>query len=349
MTFWDLCTDLDELILSFTAPHELFRLTTTNRYHANIIFAYAIYTQRRTMFRTFYKLNIRMKKIDRSIVFREACRDGHIEFAKYIFGRFNSDYYVQDTRHIWRGIEFKVFNDVCLLGHIDTAKWLMELSVAGMIEPIDQDLCYIFYEVCCNGHTDVVDWLWSLDTNRMYQLQTVFRNSYRYNHLDLMEWTIGKDVEHNIRIDAALIHACKHGNVLMAKRLVELSETYGPLVLSNSDMSCEKVCASGNVEMAQWVADNNLLHDLHGNDDEALRTACKKRHVSMVKWLIGLSQKLDSPFSSRSLFDVFNNSCGSKFKELADILLELNQTGKSYLSFTPKLMANYRRTFDVKS
>ena len=273
-----------------------------------------------------YSINIHA---DNEYAFRESCRNGHLEMAKWLIGlkliikiNIHAGYKNSDNEYAFRW--------ACINGHLAVAKWLVELSKKteyGLINIHERVVPLsntgdIFRNTCENGQLEVAKWLLELSKEKEFGIIDI--NSHKElnfiitcstGHLDVAKWLLelyknyGLEFNNTRQIysytnhvyEEAFLGCCENGNLDVAKWLIELSrekDSNSILGLINIHVENEYAfrcsCQNGYINVAKWLIELSYkpefgLIDIHVYKEEAFRLSCVHGRFIVAKWLIELS------------------------------------------------------------
>ena len=215
-------------------------------------------------------------------LFLELCIDGNInELKKYYIAHPDTDIHVDDEL---------AFIMSCKTGHLEVAKWLIELSHTEntyvKIIPINihADNEGAFKWSCSNGHLDVAKWLIKLSqTEKEYAKmglinihatnEYAFRWSCANGHLEIAKWLI--EISKNNNIGLINIHANSEDAFSLSVRYDHLEVARWLIELSQTEKEYEKMG----------------LINIHSQDDFPFFLSCAYNHLDASKWLYLLDRR----------------------------------------------------------
>ena len=94
----------------------------------------------------------------------------------------------------------KAFCNTCINGHLEIAKWLLEIKPDINVSIDDEQL---FYNTCINGHLKVAKWLLKIkpDINISINDEYTFSNTCENGHLKVAKWLLEIKPDINISIN----------------------------------------------------------------------------------------------------------------------------------------------------
>ena len=110
--------------------------------------------------------------------FINACRDGNLEEAIYIYNKYKPNIHAEDD---------EVFRFACKNGHINIAQWLYGLEDKPNIHIEDE---YAFRLACKYGHINIAQWLYGLeDKPNIHAVDDeAFRFACKNGHINIAQW-----------------------------------------------------------------------------------------------------------------------------------------------------------------
>ena len=114
-----------------------------------------------------------------NVAFREACRDGHLDVARWLY---------DDVGGVWaHAYQDEVFRIVCIGGHLAIARWLHK-HVGGVDAHVHDDAA--FRHACGAGHLALAQWLYNdvRGVNVHAYHDHAFRDACMNGHLTLARW-----------------------------------------------------------------------------------------------------------------------------------------------------------------
>ena len=139
--------DLDKLLIGFCDLElDFFNLMCINKHYYGLI-------ANNELFMQWNKCHLCVFDINNSIsLFVVSCRLGLLLLSKYLVSKYTIDIHYNGDY---------VFQICCFNGHLDVAKWLVELTLRSEFKIINihTSYDYAFRWSCCNGHYNIAKWL----------------------------------------------------------------------------------------------------------------------------------------------------------------------------------------------
>lgn len=197
-------------------------------------------------------------------IFIQYCKDGDISRARFLYDK-DSSVMTEES-----------FNWCCSNGHLDLAKWMLEVS-PGLVNRPSWSLGI----VCQYGHLDILQWL-----------------------LTIYPITGGGGL---------FFTSCVFGNLDIAKYLLELDSNFLNAAMPVLDIFVI-VCENGHLAVARWlwellppsnsnpISNADKMHNAHfelciGN----VLNRCNGKHDEIVRWLVEVSPFAKALMSVRSV------------------------------------------------
>lgn len=298
--------DLDNMIIAHMDPGTILRMSAVNKHFQSVC------------------------EIKRILIneigdnFDIACEDGHLCIAKWIVER--------QEQKVKKGDKIPLFQQS---SHMDTT----------VIHEYSDSL---FHDVCSNGHIDIAKWLVELcekyqdRINIHAENEQPFRSVCEYGHLDIAKWLIkiGEETYGRINIDAIspnnghtpLLVACMNGRIEIAKWLISLEGTFGTKINIhyNNEYIFYNACMYGKLEACKWLIKlGEKSHgkiDIHADNEWPFMSSCGD--LPLVKYLIELGENGYGKFNIHiNKEKAFRYACRNKTTDVAEYLIELGENG----------------------
>ncbi len=173
-------------------------------------------------------LDLRIKNDE---CFRNACGNGHIELAKWLYTICQPDIAANDNQS---------FRFACLKGHFEVAQWIYSLN-PNITFKNDSYTNFLFGGVCFNGFTLIAKWLLEIipDIDVHFEDDLSFRHSCIQNHLETAKWLLENfpDINIDAKKHESFINASKKNMVEMAVWLQSLKPDIYNLVFEDNKIT----------------------------------------------------------------------------------------------------------------
>jgi ankyrin repeat protein len=215
--------------------------------------------------------------------FITSCRYGNLQNAQRLYKLGYVDILADN---------YAAFMLSCGSGYLDVAQWLH--SIVGINNDIHRSACMVAAK---NGDTKMLEWLISLRFDIRDYIHDIFTICCENGHLStaVSIHAIGMISYYSY----AFSTSCVRGHIEVAKWLqltgkIEINRDYNFLF--------QMICQHGYIDMAKWFlslggADEaNLLKvglNIHAENDIALETACRNKHIDMILFLLSLDDKFN--------------------------------------------------------
>ena len=197
--------DLDEHILSFMDLPETVNLMRINNYYYGKI-------KNKTLIKEWNHCKNQYSSLCVNDIFLETCENGYISYARSLLKR--HEIYIHDHGEA-------AFRYACDKGHIEIAKWLIDLGENhgyGRINIHDRN--EITFELACvYGHMKLAEWLIDLGENHGYgKINIHVGNDYIYRcienkHPIIAEWFINLENHGYGKFKVRPIHEQRQNNI----------------------------------------------------------------------------------------------------------------------------------------
>lgn len=179
--------DIDTAMIFFVNPFcDFFNLILVNKYYHDFIIHHDLYHKMNELFHDYKKYHSCEPYIYNEI-FIIACRlNNPLRFYLIKNYKINIHCYYKEP-----------FQTSCQYGHIDVAKWLIELGQLSNFTPIDIH-CYderAFRLSCQYGHLHIAKWLFELSNqsdntqiNFRVDDDYIFKSCYMLNRINIIQW-----------------------------------------------------------------------------------------------------------------------------------------------------------------
>lgn len=198
------------------------------------------------------------------VLFREACNNGYLKIAKWVYSLEHIDIYddvnlflMCEKGHInilqWIYILVKkyvldnskfLFRSACEYDRIELADWIYSLCDF-------QHNCDIFNNSCINGRLKTSKYLYGLNEIKYQHTSKVFKKVIENGYLEMSQWIYSS---HKFNIhdnnDWLFRNSCRNGNLKMSQWLYSIGEVN---IHVYNDESFENACTCGNLETAKWL------------------------------------------------------------------------------------------------
>ncbi len=189
-----------------------------------------------------------MTRIEREFTnkFKNYCQDGKPDEAKKLF---------ESNPNITKYICDKAFYGACTNGHLELAKWL--INIYPDIDVSSEDF-FIFTCTCMEGHLEVAKWL----------------------------LLVKPCINVSTNEDFPFSCSCGHGRFEVAKWLLSVKPSIN--VSARCEMPFTCACYGGYLNIAQWLLSVKPTINISAQDDYAFRMACWFNHLDLALWLQSL-------------------------------------------------------------
>jgi hypothetical protein len=208
------------------------------------------------------------------------------------------------------------FRMSCINGHIETAKWLLDISNNKLLDKSNNKLLD-------KSNNKLLD----KSNNKLYSLGGV--NIHAAN-------------------DGAFRGSCKVGHIELAKWLYSLG---GVNIHADYDLAFRWSCDRGHIEIAKWLYSLGGVN-IHADNDDAFRSSCRHNHIEITKWLLDISNNELYSLGGINIHaakdDAFHSSCSRKHIETVIFLLSLPNK-YNYLHKTNDVMAKILFDYGIRT
>lgn len=212
--------------------------------------------------------------IDDEHPFYNACWNGHIELAKWIYSL--------------GGVDIHVNNDTCFLGacyynKLEMAKWLV--SIGANITTNNYEA---FRHACFKEHYDIMQWLIDIgiDMNKIDNTISITPISHacHFNKLQLIKWLYNRGANLHDDNDYPLLVSCEIGHFEVVKWLYEK----GIDLHIQNEHPFKTACINGHLHIAKWIYEKNNIH--YFTLKQVFPIVCANGHLQIAKWFYEINK-----------------------------------------------------------
>jgi hypothetical protein len=175
-----------------------------------------------------------------------------------------------------------IFANVCKLGHIRIAKWLLKIKTFDITNLGD----VAFNGACIKGNYEIARWLYkkvkslNIFDHALYEICAA-------GHFKIIKWLnnikkIPKKISHVSK--NIFINSCNSRNMDMCNWIYDI--TKDKLEQSDYNEGFIKACISGSCEIVDWVYNLSNSIEITSNNHEAFIISCRKNNILVAEWLI---------------------------------------------------------------
>lgn len=248
-------------------------------------------------------------------IFCFVCGRGFFEMARWIYEEFKNKIDIQAMNSL-------AFVNACRNGHLEIAKWLFKICKINKREidiHLLNTKKNLLTKISKRGKCRVFKWLLEIATNETdkmldfhYGNEKAFRKACMADKMKMAKLLYNHSLEMNSPIDIhakdeySFRRACANGNYDMAKWLYELGiQNNSPINISaKNNQAFIKACISGNLRLVKWIynvyettASKINLGELN---NKILIHPWKSGNIEVVEWLYFMMKKT---VNSKSLYD----------------------------------------------
>ncbi len=307
-----------------------------NQTNINYAFRYACEYGNLSLINLLLNLQKKYGKIDLSynngLIFDNACKSGNLEIVKLILSLEKTNNKIDIHSSCCDAFYYAISK-----GNLEIAKFLLSLEEErGRMNIYKQDLSF-----CVTHNVDVLKFLISLeDTHGNFNIHD---NSLIINaDLEVIKYLVSLEETHgklNIHIVNDLNFKSKSLNVEHMKYLLSLEKTHGKINLKSIiNEAFVNSCAYGNLQSVEYLIalgeSNQIIIDIHYNNDNAFICACTKGKLDIAMYLISLENKYGKINIHSENEKSIVNACYSGYLNVVKYLLSLENThGKIDIHF----------------
>jgi len=219
--------------------------------------------------------------VDVENVFSEACTYGQTEIAAYLVNTFESH----------KLVTVESFARACINGHIDMAKFILELDTLDVIDMADGSTWgEIFNETCSNNYIDVAKWLYLINTKLYSQelLKKTFDDMCCIGHQKIAQWIIIL-LHDNTSFNNSFALACENNHLHLVKLLWYIDSN---ITITDDIFECS--CKNGNIEIILWFYEIHFNPTSHRSLTNGYKVSCDSYNFEVSHWLIKTYPELDT-------------------------------------------------------
>lgn len=222
--------EIEQMIIDYLDPYsDLYQLMSVNKYFLQLI-------KQTRKYKEMKKFKVEMKwfkpepndKDKYQFIFWMAC-DGFLFIVKYLLKKYPDKINVHYKRE-------QAFKCACRQGHLEIAKYLYEYTSDGVKNKINIhiDNEFSFRWACYNGHLAIVKWLYDLEPMNKIDVHTNEETAFKWacedGHLNVAKWlyqlNLTNKVDIRVNNDEIFKRSCLHGRLEVVKWLTTLCSDY---------------------------------------------------------------------------------------------------------------------------
>lgn len=245
-------------------------------------------------------------------VFIEVCSLGNIEIAKFLVENLDIDVNAYFDKAFFRSCEH---------GHLEITQWLHYNYDINIHTYGSTSSCFnseLPFRLCCkNGKLEVAKWLDSLGVNIHVADDICFRMACSNGHPEVAKWLVSKgnvniEYSNGCIIDDIFILSCYNGHLEIAQWLY-LIENFDK---HESLIYFPSICENGHLEIIKWLFSLEIVNTDIKRLPECFIKACTNGHLELVQWLLTID-KFNIEIFRRGLYF----SCINGHLEVTKLLL----------------------------
>lgn len=177
-------------------------------------------------------------------IFIECCETGKLILVKWFWKIYEKEIKEYDKSF------YEAFEQTCKKGHVDIAKWLMDISKID----ISYKNYYIYKYCYKNGNFEIIKWMYDIIKNNILEINhnILFQIVCCKNNKDIAEWMINT-INNNLEPEEkTIIEICRNENFEMLKWLLEIKKTKFPDDFINNVLF-NQVCIYGKIDIVEYI------------------------------------------------------------------------------------------------
>lgn len=201
----------------------------------------------------------------------------------------------------------------CRHGHLDMVKFLIERGV----NPNDGQAIIEAAEI---GNLGIVTYLIEKGANLHVDAESALRRACYHGHCDIVKLLIEKGADLVLFKASVVYSATAGGHIDIVKLLIKSGLDIHIGIPRACDRGLIDAAGAGKLDMVKFLLTEGA--NIHVDNDEALKIACRERHLNIVTYILGECQNLPRGWFLHPDNDILLVACQRSNSYIVSLLLQ---------------------------